>query len=280
MVFKILLTPLIVRIVQVALPLLIGFLLFPLLIASALLQKSTLVWPVVAPTQVVAGQTAYQAAGWTVRSPFGWRPNPDNPETWEFHEGIDLVGPTFCDGCPVPPVADSVVDRVGWDRPSAPDPLHSGMGVVVEVVVRHPEEAGVMRIQYGHLQSYQAWVRTQTCTQEVDCPYYVDEAVGEVQLHCPGDVVSEGRAGAVWSYRYATPGACRAWVVWPEGLTPEGPVSMTFDQQIVEGEESSNAAITFRAFYPPPPTPEPTVVPTPVPLPTATPGSRSVQGER
>ncbi len=260
-------TPFFVRLIQRIVPIFIGFLLLPIIIAAAVLQKSTLVWPVVAPTQISAHTPTYHATGWTVSSPFGWRPNPEDPSVWEFHEGIDLVGPMFCDGCPVPPMADSLVDRVGWDQPYAPDPRTAGGGVVVEMLLRHPEEAGSVRIQYAHLQPYQVWIRTQTCTQEVDCPAYQDELVGHVQLSCPGDVLRDGVQGAVRSYFYATPGTCRARVDWPEELTltPDGPVTITFDQQILPGSASSNAAITFRAQYPPPPTPEPTAVPTLVP---------------
>ncbi|MFV9507815.1 MAG: hypothetical protein AB4911_24975 [Oscillochloridaceae bacterium umkhey_bin13] len=74
-------------------------------------------------------------------------------------------------------------------------------------------------------------------------------------------------SGATRSYLYATPGSCRASVVWPGDFTPDGPTSLTFDQQIVPGEESSNAAITFRAQKPPPPTPTPTPTPLPTPSP-------------
>ena len=43
------------------------------------------------------------------------------------------------------------------------------------------------------------------------------------------------------------------------------PDSDTFDQQIEEGQSSSNAAITFRAQRPPPPTPTPLPFLTPPP---------------
>jgi hypothetical protein len=64
-------------------------------------------------------------------------------------------------------------------------------------------------------------------------------------------------SGATRSYLYATPGECRASVGWPSDFTPDGPVEISFDQQIAPGEASSNAAITFRAQRPPPPTPTP-----------------------
>jgi hypothetical protein len=252
------LSPLIIRLLKIIVPGMIGLLLLPIIVASAVLNKSTVVWPVVAPTQVVAGQTQYLATGWTISSPFGWRPNPDNPSTWELHEGIDLAGPMFCDGCPVPPMGDIEVVFVGWDQPYATEPQRAGAGVVVDMTLQHPEEAGPVLIRYGHLQLYQVWVRTQTCTQTVDCPEYRDEASGSVTVTCPGSLVQLADSGATRSYLYATPGSCRASVTWPGDFTPDGPTSLTFDQQIAPGEGSSNAAITFRAQKPPPPTPTPT----------------------
>ncbi|MFV9506943.1 MAG: M23 family metallopeptidase [Oscillochloridaceae bacterium umkhey_bin13] len=262
------LSPLIIRLLKIIVPGMIGLLLLPIIVASAVLNKSTVVWPVVAPTQVVAGQTEYLATGWTISSPFGWRPNPDNPSTWELHEGIDLAGPMFCDGCPVPPMGDIEVVFVGWDQPYASEPQYAGAGVVVDMKLQHPEEAGAVLIRYGHLQPYQVWLRTQTCTQTVDCPDYRDEASGAVTVICPGVVITTDTNGATRSYLYATPGTCRASVAWPGDFTPDGPTSLTFDQQIAPGDASSNAAITFRAQKPPPPTPTPTPTPTPLPAPS------------
>ncbi len=265
------LTPLLIRVLKIVVPVLLGLLLLPVIIAAALLNKSTLVWPVAAPTQVVAGQTDYVATGWTISSPFGWRPNPDNPGTWELHEGLDLAGPMFCDGCPVPPMGDLEVIAVGWDLLGAAAPQDAGAGVIVEMRLQHPEEAGTVVIRYGHLQPYLVWVRTQTCTQTVDCPAYRDEAVGTVTVTCPGRVVALGMDGATRRFVAATPGVCRASVNWPGGVTPDGPVEVTFDQQIVPGETSANAAITFRGQWPPPPTPTPTPTPQPVGTPVARP---------
>lgn len=256
-------SPLIIRLLKIIVPVLLGLLLLPVIIASAVLNKSTVVWPVVAPTQVATGQTAYLATGWTISSPFGWRPNPDNPSTWELHEGIDLAGPMFCDGCPVPPMGDIEVVFVGWDQASAAEPQRAGAGVVVDMTLQHPEEAGPVRIRYGHLQSYQVWVRTQTCTQTIDCPDYQDDDSGSVAVSCAGELVQVDGSGATRSYLYATPGECRASVNWPSDVTPDGSVMLTFDQQIAPGEAAANAAITFRAQRPPPPTPTPRPSPTP-----------------
>ncbi|HMQ29632.1 MAG TPA: hypothetical protein PKD53_02845, partial [Chloroflexaceae bacterium] len=55
------LSPLIIRILKIVVPVVIGLLLLPIIAASAILNKSTVTWPVVAPTQVAAGQTAYLA---------------------------------------------------------------------------------------------------------------------------------------------------------------------------------------------------------------------------
>lgn len=145
------LSPLIIRILKIVVPVAIGLLLLPIIAASAILNKSTVTWPVVAPTQVAAGQTAYLATGWTISSPFGWRPNPDNSGEWELHDGIDLARPMFCDGCAVPPMGDIAVVYVGWDQPYASEPQNAGAGVVVDMTLQHPEEAGAVLIRYGHL---------------------------------------------------------------------------------------------------------------------------------
>jgi hypothetical protein len=55
------LSPLIIRALKVIVPVMIGLLLLPIIVASAVLNKSAVVWPVVAPTQVAAGQTEYLA---------------------------------------------------------------------------------------------------------------------------------------------------------------------------------------------------------------------------
>jgi hypothetical protein len=56
------LSPLIIRVLKIVVPVLLGLLLLPILAASAILNKSTVVWPVVAPTQVAADQHAFVAA--------------------------------------------------------------------------------------------------------------------------------------------------------------------------------------------------------------------------
>jgi murein DD-endopeptidase MepM/ murein hydrolase activator NlpD len=84
--------------------------------ASAVTQKSTLTWPVAAPTRVAAKASDYRASGWMVSSPFGWRPNPEQLGTWELHEGADLAGPMFCMGCKAPPLGDVEIAQVGWDQ--------------------------------------------------------------------------------------------------------------------------------------------------------------------
>lgn len=257
---------LLARALRIAIPILLGLLLLPIVAASAVLNKSTVVWPVAAPTQVAPGQVDYQATGWVVSSPFGWRPNPDDPTAWELHDGIDLAGPMFCDGCAVPPMGDVEILAVGWDQPAADAPQATGAGVVVDMALQHPEEAGEVRIRYGHLRPYVVWARTQTCTQTIDCPDYADDDGGAVSVTCPGKVASLG-GSTRRRYVYATPGECRASVTWPETYTPDGPTEVTFDQQIVPGAASSNAAITFRAQKPPPPTPTPLTTPPLTPAP-------------
>jgi hypothetical protein len=235
--------------------------------ASAVTQKSSLTWPVAAPTRVAAQASDYRAIGWAVSSPFGWRPNPDQPGSWELHEGADLAGPMFCMGCEVPPLGDLEIMRVGWDQEWANDPLRSGAGVVVDMTLQHPEEAGDVRIRYGHLHPYRVYVRTRSCTQTVDCPSYQPDAAGSVSVSCPGRVVETGSGHAEHAYAYATPGSCTATVSWPDNYMPQSQTTVHFDQQIVPGVASSDAAITFNAHLPPP---SPPITPT-VGLPSLTP---------
>jgi hypothetical protein len=234
---------------------------------GAVTQKSTLTWPVAAPTRVSATAPDYSATGWTVSSPFGWRPNPERPGEWELHEGVDLAGPMFCPGCAVPPLGDVAVTHVGWDQEWASDPLHSGAGVVVDMQLQHPEEAGTMLVRYGHLQPYRVYVRTRSCTQTLDCPTYRADGKGSVNVRCPGRVVMSGRSRGESAYAYATPGVCIASVSWPENYLPQGATTVTFDQRIVPGAASSDAAITFHAQIPPPPPPITPTVGLPLPTP-------------
>lgn len=228
---------------------------------SAVAQKSTLVWPVLAPTRVTSEDASYAAAGWTVSSPFGWRADPERPGAFALHDGVDLAGPTFCDGCPVPPIGDVVVVAVGWDQ--ADDPLNSGAGVVVDMRLRHEEEAGTVKIRYGHLQPYRAYVRTRSCTRTVDCPRYRLDGAARVSLTCAGEVVVTESTRGVTAFAYAAPGTCTARVAWPRGYRARGATVTTFDQQIVPGEYAADAAITFNAEHEPPPTPMPSPAPTP-----------------
>ncbi len=216
------LSPLIIRILKIVVPILLGLLLLPILAASAILNKSTVTWPVAAPTQVAVGQTNYLATGWTISSPFGWRPNPDSTSEWELHDGIDLAGPMFCDGCAVPPMGDIEVVFVGWDQPYATEPQNAGAGVVVDMTLQHPEESGAVLLRYGHLQPYEVWVRMQTCTQTVDCPNYQNDDAGDVSVSCPGGVTATDTSGATRGYIYATPGECTASVGWYLTSPPMG----------------------------------------------------------
>lgn len=250
-------------------PVLVGLLLLPLVVIPIAFTKSMFPWPVAAPTQVSRATESYAVTGWSVSSGYGWRPNPEQPGTWEFHDGADLAGDPFCDGCPVPPMADVQIRSVGWDQPYAPEPQRAGLGVVVDMTLQSEAETGPVRIRYGHLQPYQVWVRTQTCTATVDCPRYRDDAVGTVTVTCLS-TVAQVADGAIRHYVYATPGQCRATVQWPRDLTPDGPTTVVFDQQIRPGVASYNAAITFRAQYPPPP-PTPTSTPTATPRPDSAP---------
>jgi len=222
---------------------------------SAITQKSMLAWPVLAPTQVRADTPGYAAAGWTVSSPFGWRGDPDQPGSFELHDGIDLDGPMFCPGCAIPPLGDVVVAAVGWNRAEAPDPLLAGAGVVVDMHLQHPEEAGTVTIRYGHLQPYRVHVRTRSCTRGVTCPRYALDPAASVRITCAGTLVPTARGRGTASFAYTTPGMCRASVTWPRAYQPRGATTITFDQQIVPGVASSDAAITFNAERLPPPTP-------------------------
>jgi hypothetical protein len=237
--------------------------------ASAVTQKSTLTWPVLAPTRVAAETPDYAASGWTVSGPFGWRPDVEQPGQWELHEGIDLAGPMFCPGCPIPPLGDLAVVRVGWDQEWSSDPLHDGAGVVVDMTLQHPEEAGTVLVRYGHLHPYRVFVRTRSCTQTVDCPTYHADSQGNVSVSCVGRVVQTGRSRGQRSYVYATPGECSASVNWPPDYLPQGATQVTFDQRIVPGAASSDTAITFNAQLPPPPPPLTPTITLPLPTPPA-----------
>ena len=219
------------------------------------LQQSTLAWPVVAPTQVTADDATYLASGWSVSSPFGWRASLDTPDQYELHEGLDLVGPMFCDGCPVPPLGDVTVVGVGWDAPWAEDPLTTGAGVVVDMTMTNQDEAGDLQVRYGHLRPYYVHLRVQSCQQDVDCPDYQRDGAASLSVDCAGPLVETATSRGQVSYAYATPGPCTASVTWPDDYEPEGDLTVTFDQQITPGVVSHDAAITFRAQIPPPPPP-------------------------
>jgi hypothetical protein len=108
------LSPLIIRILKIVVPILLGLLLLPILAASAILNKSTVTWPVAAPTQVAVGQTNYLATGWTISGPFGWRPNPDSTSEWELHDGIDLAGPMLSAGISPTPRSRRMLVLAWW----------------------------------------------------------------------------------------------------------------------------------------------------------------------
>ena len=222
---------------------------------SAVTQKSTLTWPVAAPTRVAATAPDYAASGWTVSSPFGWRPDVERPGQWELHQGADLAGPRFGPGCAVPPLGDVAIARVGWDQEWGGDPLHDGAGVVVDMQLQHAEEAGKVLVRYGHLHPYRVYVRTRSCTQTVDCPTYHTDGQASVSVTCPGRVIQTGGSRGQRAYVYATPGRCTASVSWPSDNLPQSATIVTFDQRIVPGAASSDAAITFNAQLPPPPPP-------------------------
>jgi len=244
-----------------------------LLTVGTLLQRSMLPWPAPAPVRVDAARPAYPAGGWQVAVPFGWVPDPERPGSWMLHDGLLLVGPVFCPGCPVPPIADMRVTEVGWDRPFAPDPLRAGAGVTAEFAVLHPDESGTVQgaplvVRYGRLQPYRVYVRAEACRREVTCPDYAPSDAAAVTVACPGVMVETYAGVGEWHYAYATPGRCTASVRWPDDWTPVGPQQVWFDQRIAPGERSSDAAISFRAEAPPPP---PTPTPAPTPIPTSLP---------
>jgi hypothetical protein len=260
-------TRLIVRIVVLILLLLIAPLVILSLLAGTAMQKSMLTWPVAAPTRVAASQPDYLAAGWTISSLFGWRYDPTRPGQYELHEGVDLAGPMFCHGCEVPPMGDIEVAQVGWDQEWSADPLQEGAGVVVDMALQHPEEAGTVRLRYGHLQPYRVSVRTRSCTQTIDCPVYRPDSAGRVSVSCPGRVMQTARSRGMRAFAYATPGQCTASVSWPPEYIPQGVTTITFDQRIVPGAASSDAAITFNAQLPPPPPPITPTISLPLPTP-------------
>ena len=252
-----------------------------ILVAVMIVGRSMLAWPVETPRR--SGDGAYRAGGWSIAVPYGWGADPDTPGGYRFSEGITLVGEGLCFGCAVPPLADLEVrsDGVRWeDGEGTGPPGRRGSGVVVEAEVQHPEESGDMAgaplvVRYGHLHPYYVYVRTQMCVREVSCPTnYEPTDVGVVSVACRGDLVPLPAPFGEQAYAYGAPGTCRASVVWPDDWIPDGPTEVLFDQQIVVGAASSDAAISFRAQAPPPPPappPAPTPTPTPPPPPAPTP---------
>lgn len=254
----------IVKAVAVLVGIFVVFVMLAQILVLSLLQKSMFSWPIDAPTRVDSGDAAYIATGWSVASPFGWAANRESPGSYELREGVELVGDMFCMGCAVPPVLDLMVtqDGVRWDQEGADDPMTAGAGVVVEFEIQHPQESGMLDGEkayglYGHLQPYRVYVRTQSCQIAVSCPNYRNSSNGSVSVTCQGRVVETDRSRGQVAYAYATPGECKATVRWPRNWVPEGPTSVTFDQQIAPGQQSSDAAISFRAQQPAPPTPTP-----------------------
>jgi hypothetical protein len=123
------------------------------------------------------------------------------------------------------------------------------------MTLQHPEEAGAILVRYGHLQPYRVYVRARSCTQTVDCPAYSADARAAISVTCPGRVVQIASSRGQRAYVYATPGRCTASVRWPSEYLPQGATTLTFDQRIVPGLASSDAAVTFNAQIPPPPPP-------------------------
>jgi|GEM_PF-4157868 len=246
--------PLVIRIIKIAIPVLVGLLLIPIIAVAAILNKSTVAWPVATPVEVGVGPD-YVATGWSMTSPYGWREDISDPSQYEFHDGMDLDGEMFCDGCRVPTMGDVEIVGIGWDDPSAADPLHAGAGVVVDMMLQHPQESGTIRIRYGHLKPFLVFVRTRSCQETVSCPGKTLDGAADVTVTCAGEVVTitdPPRPAGEYGFAYAEPGACTATVTWPAPYLPEGATTFVFDQQIVEGVESSNVAITFDAILPAP----------------------------
>ena len=136
-----------------------------------------------------AEQDGWTAGGWSITSTFGWRPSPTDGERQEFHDGVDIVGPTFCLHCAVMSIADARVAYIGWDleRDRTKPPGATGGGMIVELDTG-PRGAGdayvppEMRTIYGHLAPYRLYVQLQG---RIEDPWDQDEyrpyhAYGEV----------------------------------------------------------------------------------------------------
>lgn len=271
-------------------------------------QVSTLVWPVPVPPDGQSDQ-GWQAGGWSITSPFGWRRDPLDPTRIEFHDGIDLGGPPLCAGCPVVSVLDGRVERMGWDRASSAPPGtpadQVGGGLVVETVTGAATtdgpsaDLGEMLVQYAHLEPYRVHVQLQGRVEDPwDRPEYralatwqplgshpdlpaVPDSALETVCDGPGplpELVWRPSGPGTWTAVYDRPVhgelVCTTTVRWPAvggGWRGWQPVGATALRWQTPLDPGVRAGDVALRFQATlePPPPPPTPTPTPLPTPVA-----------
>lgn len=240
---------------------------------GATFQSTTAVWPAPIATDRAGG---YRAGGWSVTSGFGWRDHPQTGQP-EFHNGIDIAGPTFCRTCPVPSMFDATVQYVGWDRPDTPDPQAAGGGQVV----MFENGAGDFQVIYAHLEPYRLYVQLQGRIRDSHARYpayanyqpigggeLLPDASGSVTISCLGDpprFVAARTGPGTLMFAYDRPATCETSITWGQrggnwqGWTPDGPTTLRWSTPIQSGQQAGDVALRFRAsLTPPPPPPSPT----------------------
>jgi cell wall-associated NlpC family hydrolase len=260
---------------------------------GAAFQSSTAVWPVPAATTTSGG---YQSAGVAVTSRFGWRDNPQQPGTAEFHDGVDLAGPALCRRCPTAALFDAQVTYVGWDEPGAANPATAAGGQTVRI----ESGEGAYEVLYAHLEPYRLYVQLQGRIEDRYGRYdeYRDYAPvgrgelqpeGEIAIQCDGDMpqfVASRLGDGTLLFEYDRPATCRTSVTWGhrgdrwEGWLPDEPagregesVVLHWSTPVDSRRMAGDVALRFRAhLVPPPPPPTATpVISTTLPIDGATP---------
>ncbi len=274
-----------------------GVLVWVLMLCSgitAALQSSTLAWPVPIP-QPGSEHTGWLAGGWQVSSAFGWRDAVQQPPKLEFHDGVDLVGESFCLQCPVPALYDGTVSYIGWDDSAAEQPDRVGGGQIVTLDNgKNPNQPWAypeMRAVFAHLDPYRLHLQLQgRIADPWNQAAYVGErdyqpvGTGHLPLVDAAVIVttcqSTTRGGKVpefvWTavgpgtYEavYDSPGTCTTAVEWPAigngwtGWIPDSASEQHWRTPIEAGVQAGDVALRFRAhLVPPPPLPTPTTLP-------------------
>lgn len=250
-------------------------------VTGAVIQTSTLVWPV----PLAADGSDYVAGGWRISSRFGWREQPDG--RMEFHDGLDVIAPVdracpFGYHCGIAAMVDGQVQYVGWDQAGARNPERAGGGQLVTVANGQDDH----EILFAHLEPYRLYVQLQGRIDDAygrydaardyapigDGARMPDLDDGTIALTCAGDmptfVPTRTGPGTV-TFLYDRPADCSTTVTWGQrgdgwaGWVPDVPhdSTLTWKTPIILGQRAEDVALRFRAHLVPPP-PPPTVTPT------------------